>query len=130
MVGDRTSLLWKLSEKHGEGKTYFDEDLKGQVEHNAQERKDLREVWAEKAERGQRAVRRITLWKILTSVRLLHGGSACPEAWAAPWGFFFQRSVTKDTQIIPICFSKEVDYNRDLAKSLQSRRILWEMWRL
>ena len=31
-VGERTSLLWKLSEKRGEGKTYFDEDLEGHVE--------------------------------------------------------------------------------------------------
>ena len=40
-VGERTSSLWRLNEKMGEGKTYFDEDLKGQVKNTGQERKDL-----------------------------------------------------------------------------------------
>ena len=37
-VGERTSLLWKLSEKNVEGKTDFGEDLKGEVEHRLAER--------------------------------------------------------------------------------------------
>ena len=39
-------MLWKLNEKKGEGQTFSDEDLKGQVKHKVQERKDLREVLA------------------------------------------------------------------------------------
>ena len=40
-VGERTSSLRRLNEKMGEGKTYFDEDLNGQVKNTGQERKDL-----------------------------------------------------------------------------------------
>ena len=45
-VGERTSLLWHLSEKKGDSKTYYDEDLGDRVKHRVQERKDWWEVWA------------------------------------------------------------------------------------
>ena len=45
-VGERTSLPRKVREKKGEGKTNFDEDLKGQVKNKGQERKDVWRVCA------------------------------------------------------------------------------------
>ena len=45
-IGERTTLLWKLSEKKGEGVTYFDGSLNGEVENREHQFKDLLEVWA------------------------------------------------------------------------------------
>ena len=44
-IGERRGLLWKFSEKKGEGETYFDENLKGQFKNRTQERKGFWEVW-------------------------------------------------------------------------------------
>ena len=44
-IGERTGLLWKLSEKHRAGETYFEKN-QGQFKNRTQTRKDLLEVWA------------------------------------------------------------------------------------
>ena len=43
-VGERTSLLWKLSEKKRDVDSCFGENLKGQVMIRTQERKELWEA--------------------------------------------------------------------------------------
>ena len=43
---ERTGLLRRLSEKQGASETYFDGNLKGQIENRAPERRDLWEVWS------------------------------------------------------------------------------------
>ena len=88
-VGERTSLLWKSSEKKGTCKTCFDEDLAGQV--YKQSRRAERLVGRKgsvsrrclgynkrKPKEQQRAIRRVAFWKILKSVHR----PDCPPACA------------------------------------------------
>ena len=45
-IGERTSLLWKLSEQKTARYLCLNENMKGQVKNRTQARKDLWEVWA------------------------------------------------------------------------------------
>ena len=72
-IGDRTGLLWKLSDKKRARETYVDESLKGQVKNRTQERKDLWRVVrsgfaGKKPEEEQRAARRAVLCKTKNTV--------------------------------------------------------------
>ena len=64
-IGERSSLLWKLGQKTCEGKTCFDEELKGEFKNRVQEWQDLWEVWAASpADVLEDMRRRVALWKI------------------------------------------------------------------
>ena len=95
-IGDRTSLLWKLSERNGADDTYFDEHLKGQVKKS--ERRSGRtskrygrrhesgalRICREKSMGEKMVVRRSAPWKIRKSVRremFLCGESDRSECW-------------------------------------------------
>ena len=81
-IEERTSSLWKLSEKEGTCKTCFDEDLAGQVFFLQTKQKSGKTCGEEgqrlpqmprgynkrKPKEQQRAIRRVAFWKILKSV--------------------------------------------------------------